>query len=401
MLVSGDQSFLKTVNRRALMHLLRTHSGLSRADLAKRTGLTKSTVGTLTAELIEQGWVREGDAVASPTGRPSTPLFVDDGHLLILGAELGGDSRNVLALTASGRLLDRQFTHMDRDPRVPVPHPEEVVTQIVGDIDRLLQRQQRAGRRLIGLGLGVTGPVERGTDIMTVSPHWGWHNVPLREMFTPHLARLGLAHLPFLIANEANAAAMGEHVFGRTVEAGPLLYLSIGIGVGGGIIINDRLLDGQGGWAGEVGHMTLSVDGPRCPCGNQGCAEILIGQSALASALGRAHANIDEMRALLDAGDARAEEAVLRGGQWLGVLIANLVNVFNPSQVVVGGPLTELGDALLAPAWAEARRRALPDSLDRVTFTRCPNGRDASARGAAAYVMHEAFTTPSRVGTPA
>lgn len=390
MLYSGDQTFLKQINRSALLRLVRQRPHLSRAEIAKHTGLTKSTVGLLVAELIAEGWLSEGRSVASVVGRPSTPLSLNDDQLVILGAELGGDNTNVLAVTPSGRILERRYVHRDRAEHDYAP--ADLIAALAGDLAAVLETQRRAGRRVVGLGLGAGGPVERGTDLLTVAPHWGWRDVPLRELFAPHLARLGLAGLPFLIANEADAGALGERLFGERPGDGPLLYLSVGIGLGGGVVIGDQPLGGRAGFAGEVGHVTLDVQGPACPCGNVGCAEVLIGLQALAARLGRPHVNVDEVLAALRLGDPHAAGAVEASGRWLGVLIANLVNIFNPSAVVVGGPLAELGAALLDPARAEAERRALGRSFAYTDITLCTSGRDACALGAAGAVMQDVFS---------
>jgi len=394
MLFYGDQTFLKHLNRGALLQLIRQTPRLSRAEIAKRTGLTKSTVGVLVSELMNEGWLSEGSLVANTTGRPSTPILLNDDQLFILGAELGGDGTNVLAITPSGRILDRRYRHLNHDGNA-LHTPETTIAELAGDIEAILTQQQQTGRRVVGLGLGVGGPIESGTDILTVVPPLGWREVPLRELFAPHLERLNIAHLPFLIANEADAGAMGEYLFGVKASEGPLLYLSVGIGVGGGIMIGNQLLGGRAGLAGEVGHMTLDVNGPPCPCGNHGCAEVLIGQQALASHLRLPHANIDELLSILHSGDPSARDAIQHSGRWLGVLIANLVNIFNPAAIVIGGPLAELGEALLAPAREEAARRALNRSFTCTSLTLCTSGRDAGALGAAGSVMHDAFSHAS------
>lgn len=390
MLVSGDQTFLKNINRWALIQLVRSSGGLSRADLAKGTGLTKSTVGLLTADLIAEGWLREGEVVVNVTGRPSTPLFINDDRLLMIGMELGGDSWSVLAVTPTGRVLERRRVQLDHEEARRNLTPDAVVGEMARALEGILERQL-GERRLIGVGLGVGGLVQRHTGVLSMSPHWPWRDAPLRELFSAHLVRLGLPGWRFVIMNDANAAVMGEYLFHPLPETGPLLYLTLGIGVGGGILIRDEPLWGQRGFAGEVGHLTLDPDGPACACGNRGCAEMLIGQAAIARELGLPHANAGELLDRLASGDARTRQAVQNAGRWLGVLLGNLVNIFNPSRVVAGGPLTELGEVFLGPAREELARRALPQSLETTTFCPSTSGRDAGARGAAAAVMHEVF----------
>jgi predicted NBD/HSP70 family sugar kinase len=415
--ISGDQGFLKQLNRAALLRLLRRHPESSRADLAHYSGLTKVTVGALVAELLEEGWIREGDKVQNGAGRPSRPLRINPQYLTLLGAEIGVDYLSVLACDLEGNVLARVSNSY-----VPIP-PQDTAATLVQMLLGLLQSPTLEGRYLIGLGVGAPGPVESG--VLHIAPNLGWRDVPLVELLqaewkkqvgeallstSPKRSRkrtlpkgtlvLGdtllppLEQFPILLENEANAAAMSEYIFGDPAQGsaqGSLLYLSLGVGVGCGIIIGDQILRGEGGYAGEVGHTTLLENGPACVCGNRGCAETLLNQRRLSEQLGAPQGRLLTMDEILERiRGGQGEKALRELSYHLGILLANMVNIFSPSALVIGGNLTRLGDLLLEPALVELERRSFLRKHARVYL--CGRGVDASAVGAAAVVLHHVLS---------
>lgn len=425
MAISGDQGFLKQLNRAALLRLLRRHPESSRADLAQYSGLTKVTVGALVAELLEEGWIREGDKVQNGAGRPSRPLRINPNYLTLLGAEIGVDYLSVLACDLEGNVLAHTSFNS-----IPIP-PEDTAAQLIKMLLALLQSPTLEGRYVIGLGVGAPGPVENG--VLHIAPNLGWRDVPLVDLLQAEWKRqvgealinlppkrprkrsipkgtliLGdallppLEQFPILLENEANAAAMSEYIFGDVTQSssqgssqsssqGSLLYLSLGVGVGCGIIIGDQILRGEGGYAGEVGHTTLLENGPLCACGNRGCAETLLNQRRLSEQLGAPQGRLYTMDEILERVQAGQGEKALRELAYhLGILLANMVNVFSPSALVIGGNLTRLGDLLLEPALIELERRSFLRKHARVYL--CGRGVDASAVGAAAVVLHHVLS---------
>jgi predicted NBD/HSP70 family sugar kinase len=415
--ISGDQGFLKQLNRAALLRLLRRHPDSSRAELAQYSGLTKVTVGALVAELLEEGWIREGDKVQNGAGRPSRPLRINPNYLTLLGAEIGVDYLSVLACDLEGNVL----AHTSH-PYTPIP-PEDTARKLIEMLMALLQSPTLEGRYVIGLGVGAPGPVENG--VLHIAPNLGWRDVALVDLLQlewkaqvsealtqipPKRSRkrtlpkgtlvLGdallppLEQFPILLENEANAAAMSEYIFGDVTQGssqGSLLYLSLGVGVGCGIIIGDQILRGEGGYAGEVGHTTLLENGPPCTCGNHGCAETLLNQRRLSEQLGAPQGRLYTMNEILERVQAGQGEKALRELAYhLGILLANMVNVFSPSALVIGGNLTRLGDLLLEPALVELERRSFLRKHARVYL--CGRGVDASAVGAAAVVLHHVLS---------
>ena len=281
---AGQQRLLKGINRMALVRQLCARPGLSRADLAASVQLTKSTVGLLVRELIDEGWLLERESVATgDIGRRPTPLFIDSTRLVLLGAEIGIESSRVVATTLLGDLVgSARFEHgADRGAESCIRRLATALAQVHGQLDDDAQQ-------VIGIGIGVPGGVDETTGFLHFAPNLGWRNVALGQLLEAALAGSALAGVPLFVQNEADVAALGELEFDSGTIADPLLYVSINHGVGAGVIVGDRLLIGSRGFAGEIGHTILQPDGPLCSCGRRGCAEALIGVRAMLPSTTRA-----------------------------------------------------------------------------------------------------------------
>ena len=365
--MAGDQAYLKQLNKTALLRLIRQHPHASRANLSTHSGLTKVTVGTLVAELILEGWLLEGKPTASGSGRPSTPLELDTSRLTLLGAELGVDYLVVLACDLMGNVLERNY--LETEPT----EPEQTLEQLGRMLRELSRRGRLTGRRSLGLGVGVPGPVV--ADVLKIAPNLGWNEVAVLEGLRPHLEGTKLEELPLFLENEANAAALGESTFSGLSSS--LAYLSLGVGVGCGIVIGGQVYQGEGGLAGEIGHTLLIVNGETLE------AENLVGQRALSKKLGSAELlHMREISLRLESGNV---QALTEMGEALGLLLVNLIHTFSPSRVILGGPLVSLGNALLEPAYGVLERRTLPGRKTVVSVGE--KGVDACAIGAAARVL--------------
>jgi len=383
--ITGDQSLLKQINRMALVRAIQRQPSLSRADLAKATGLTKSTVSMLVQELIDEGWLSESEVqTTGALGRRPTPLHLDRLRSVLIGAEIGVEAISVVAVSLGGDLLD-SISEPIRKPTESVVM--ENLARLLGDS---IKRMKDAGRNLLGVGIGVPGAVDEERGILKVAPNLGWREVALRDQLQVVITRAGVPEAPIFIQNEADVAALGEFEFGTHPTPEPLLYLSLGIGVGAGIVANDRLFMGADGFAGEVGHSILQVDGPRCSCGRRGCAEAFLGLRAIAA---QAAPNLKnptpaKLKTIAEKGDEAAALAIQKAGHQLGILMQNLWTAFNPGRMVLGGPACELGplflDAATTCLGAYANDAGLPAPEVQLSI----HGPHPVAIGAAALVLH-------------
>ncbi len=385
--LTGDQRFVKNINRTALLRLLRDESGLSRADLADRSGLTRSTVSLITKELIDEGWLTEDDATATgAVGRRPVPLRLDGRRLVLIGAELGPDSIRAVAASIHGDVIEvNQAALQSRDP-------EAACHQLVEMVTTLSSKVTKDGTELLGIGVGLPGSVDTVSGILQVAPNIGWRNVEVGSKLAQQLRHSGLHDVPVYFQNEADLAAVGEAEFGARPVDDPLVYVSCGIGVGAGIILNDALFTGATGSAGEIGHTTLHVEGRPCSCGRLGCVEAYVGLGAVAAeAECLADGKIDRhrLRDLVNRRDKSAVAALEHAGASLGVALQNVWTTFNPRAIVLGGETIALGgqrllDAALTTLEGYAMRAGLPMPVVRVAR----HGELATAVGGAAFALH-------------
>ena len=385
--ITGDQRFVRKLNRMALLRLLRDEAGISRADLSERSGLTRSTVSLLMKELIDEGWLIEADAlITGALGRRPTPLNLDGTRIVLLGADLGPDAIRLVATSISGEILESgQANLRSKDP-------EAACHQLVELVTALCNKVLRSGSRLAGIGVGLPGAVDKRSGVLQIAPNIGWRNVEVGRRLSAELAAAGLAQVPLYFHNEADLAAVGEMEFSKRPVDDSLVYVSCGVGVGAGIILNEALFTGATGSAGEIGHTTMVIDGEPCSCGRLGCAEAYIGLKGIAAAAGCLHGKVIDrqaLRARMSARDAATRQVFARAGASLGVLLQNIWTTFNPQVIVLGGETILLGgdtllDAAITVLAAYAERAGLaPPAVRLARYADL-----ATAAGGAAYVLH-------------
>ena len=379
---TADQHLLKDLNRMAVVRQLSAWPGQSRAGLAESLQLTKSTVSALVKELIHEGWLLEREVVATgELGRRPTPLFLDPGRLVLLGSEIGVDGVHVVATSLSGDVLARARSPLDasRDPHLALVRAAKLLLQVHARLDTPAQQ-------VIGIGVGLPGGVEEPSGHLHFAHNLGWRDLPAGRLLAEHLRATPLQGTPLFVQNDADVAAFGEMEFGTDSRPDPLIYLSLGLGVGAGVIVDDRLLTGAHGLAGEVGHMTLELDGPRCSCGRRGCAEALIGFRAMLPA--GDDGGLAEIQQRLHSKQAGCTEAVASAGRYLGMLLGNLCAAYDPGRIVLGGAAVELGAPFLEHAFHALESNAGAAGVARPMVTLSRFGADAVAVGAAALARY-------------
>jgi predicted NBD/HSP70 family sugar kinase/DNA-binding XRE family transcriptional regulator len=358
---TGDQQLVKRINRSVLLRLLRRQPGLSRAQLAQASGLTKSTVSLLVRELIDEAWLTETDvtAGASGLGRPSTPLQLDGRSRGMVGVEVAVEALRVVGVSITGQVLCAM------EEALIGTQPEDVCRQAARLVARTQAQLTQRGVQLCGVGVGLPGAFDDTNGMLRFAPNLGWRNVNFLPLITQALQLAGLPPVAVHVQNEADTAALSEYEFSDLSAQDSLIFVTCGAGVGAGIVLNDRLFTGMQGMAGEIGHSILQIDGPLCSCGRRGCAETFFGARALAS---------------------RADPSA--GGNYLGVVLQNLWTTFNPSVLVVGGPSCDRYPAIVQTAQDTLARYADAAGMPPPTLRPARYGLLASAVGAAALVLH-------------
>lgn len=370
----GDQQLLKRMNRSVLLRLLRAQPGLSRARLATESGLTKSTVSLLARELIDEGWLSEADtAVADGLGRPSTPLQINVGVRALMGVEIAVETVRLVCVSLQGEVLYSN-THALTDSA-----PAGVCAQVARMAAIGHAMLQRLGLQLSSIGVCVPGAVDDCTGVVRFAPNLGWRNVSLLPALEKAFGAVGLPGVTVQLQNDADAAALGEYEFaagerraGQPDAQGqdgedPLIFVNCDVGVGAGVVLNDRLFTGAQGMAGEIGHTILELDGPRCSCGRRGCAEAFFGSRVL----------------------ERQGTDLPRAAAFFGVLLQNLWVTFNPRAIVLGGKACADHPGFAQAAFESVKRHADGAGMPPPDLRTARYGALAPAVGAAALALHE------------
>ncbi|MFI0353317.1 ROK family protein [Actinomadura sp. 9N407] len=366
---------------------------ISRAALANRLGLNRSTILALTTQLTAAGLVREEAAGATGrAGRPSLVVRPESGRWYVLAFDVAVDRLVAARVGLGGTVLERREA-----PRRRSKHADlHDVAGVLAGFGRALVDAAPQGARCVGVGASYCGLVRAADGMVRLAPNMGWTDLD----FAPALSRrLGLG-LPVAVGNEAHLGALAEHVRGAGVGHRNLVYLHGDVGVGGGIIVGGRLLDGDDGYGAELGHMIVNPqDGRPCNCGSRGCLEAEVGEAALLEESGRTGGPVgrDGVRAVVEAaenGDAAARKSLDRVGEWLGIGVVNLINLFNPGVVVFGGTLGGIYQGTAPRIHARVAASVLPVSRERVQLRTAVLGDNATLVGAAELAFTRVLADP-------
>jgi len=374
---------------------------VSRARIAAATGLTKTTVSSLVDDLVSARLVVElGPEARGEIGRPGSALALDPSGYAGIGLEINVDYIAVCLANLVGEI--RYLRTRARDNRSQ--SPAKVLGRAVRMIGTALARAEAARLTVAGLAVAVPGPVETDSGLLRLAPNLGWVDVPVAGILADRLAGHDLA---VVVDNEANLAALGELWFGGHHDLADFIHVSGEIGVGGGVVLSEELFRGVRGFAGEIGHVVVQPDGPRCRCGARGCLEQVAGQEAILRAagltgavgtsIGQPGGSVAELLARARAGDPATLRAVESAGRALGIGLSATVNVVDPSTVVLGGLYAALEPWLRGPLLEELSERAITHRWSPVRLLASRLGPDAAVRGAAGVVVKRVLSEPAAV----
>lgn len=314
----------------------------------------------------------------------------------VVGVDLGGTKILTAVADRQGSVLSRVRVATGADLG-----QDHVINEIVTSVAVVLREAGVSTEAVAAAGIGVPGPLDPQTGVVYLAPNLGWQNLSLGEILGSRLK------LPVYVDNDANLAALGECVYGAGQSADNLVYITVSTGVGGGLILGGKIYHGFSGGAGEIGHITLAADGPRCGCGNLGCLEALASGTAIAK---RAVALVAEGRGLgilsraggdrggvsarvvaaaASNGDGEAILIMRDAGRYLGMAVAGILNLLNPSVVVLGGGVMQSGSILWEAMLETTRRCALSSALQEVSIVRAALGEEAGVMGALALALEK------------
>jgi len=383
-----------------IIRALRKHGQISRTDIAQVTGWSRAKIGAEVDELIRKGFLKEVGVGNSEGGRRPRLLSINDHLGYILGVDIGATSVDVALADACGQVLLRAA-----EPADVRSSPEQVLGRCVALALGLLDRQKAQARQVLGIGVGVPGPVDFAHGVLVAPPLMPeWEGYPIGEFFA------GTFPAAFvLVDNDVNIMALGELRSGRGIGLDHFIFVKIGTGIGAGIVSGGRVHRGFNGCAGDIGHICVDKQGPVCRCSNRGCLEAMAAGPAIAArATEAAQRNTspvlarryeanggwlspEDVGAALREGDPVALEIIQNSGRLIGEVLASLINFFNPSHIFVGGGVTSLGNQLLASMRQTVLGRSTPLATRHLMIDYSVMGAEAGITGAVSLALDHLF----------
>ena len=326
-----NQHVVKKGNKSIVLDTIIKKAPISRATIATQTGLNKGTVSSLVSDLIDDHLIYESGPGESSGGRRPVMLLFNETAGYSIGIDIGVNYLLGVLTDLSGNIFQEKTVTFNNLSYQEIEH------KLFETIDYLSASAPESSYDIIGIGVGVPGTVNKDGEIL-LAPNLNWKNTDLKTVLETKY------NLPTVIENEANAGAYGEKKFGAGKDFTNIVYVSAGIGIGVGLILNGSLYKGNNGFSGELGHMTIEVDGSKCRCGNEGCWELYASEQALinqAEQLGikipsNGEFALNNLLTLAENGNEDAITLFSKIGDYLGVGINNIINIFNPQQVIIG-----------------------------------------------------------------
>jgi len=385
---------VKNINKHALLELVRfAIGGISRADLARKMGLSRAAISSIVNDLLVTDILREAPREVASSGRPPINLEINPQRGYVVGIDIGVTHILMGVADLSAQVLS------EIDIPFSIEQGPEGGLAVVDNILRdLLPQAAIKLEDILAIGVGVPGPVVAEKGAVSEPPVMpGWHNYPIRK----HLQTLW--GCPISLNNDAEMGALGEWAYGAGRGEQHLAYIKVGSGIGSGFLLNGQIYCGVSGSAGEIGHITVDPHGPLCTCGNRGCLEVFSGGQAIARQAQEAMrsnghtqlsslAPIDQITArevalAAQRGDLVAQQILTQAGSHLGTAVANLINLLNPGMVVIGGGVSQIGDLFLEPIRKAVSERCLHAVVQNVRITAAVLGQRSSLMGSVAQAI--------------
>jgi N-acetylglucosamine repressor len=384
--IRGSRSLLRDLNVTLVMELVRRAGAISRAELARQSQLSAPTVSTIAEKLLTRGILIEHSTAPSSGGRPPVLLSIDPKAGYVVGIKLRGDGLTTVVCDLDTQIVETQELHLPlvRDPTAAI-HAIEV------EVRRAIRNAHLPRSKVLGVGIGLSGIIDTDRGACNFSHLLQWRDVEIAEPIRRHLG------MPIWVENDVNTLAVAEKWSGDANEARDFVVLTVGRGIGLGIVIDRALYRGANGAAGEFGHMIIEPSGPKCECGRFGCLEAIVGEDALRRKVeesqGRSLSR-GELLSLVAAGDVSTLEIVRNAGRKLGLALANMITLLNPEMLIICGEGTDFGPDYLDPVVSSVREQTFADVGRTLEIKIQRWGDEAWAVGAAALVLRESFSSP-------
>jgi predicted NBD/HSP70 family sugar kinase len=387
----GNRDLIRAINRSTVLNTIKTNGPISRAEIARFTRLSAATVSGITAELIDDGLIFEKETGDSNGGRRPILLALNPRGGYVVGLKL-------LESQVVGVLTDLEATVLEKHTQPLDGRSLDQAIETLGlVVEALVSQCNLRLKQLLGVGLGLAGIIDGQHGRLRYSPTFGWHDVPIGDLLRERV------QTPVHIGNDVDTLTLAEKWFGKGQGLDNFLTVTIGRGVGLGIVVNGQIYSGFHGGAGEFGHTVIDPDGPQCACGNRGCLETYISDPALLriaketverGELPDTVHSLDTLLQQAQEGNPVATAIFSQAGQVLGRGIANLINIFSPQKIIMSGEGVRAGGLIFNPMRKAITRHVMPDLAEDTEIEVDEWNDDAWARGAASLVLQELFKSP-------
>ncbi|SFF98620.1 xylose repressor, XylR [Halobacillus alkaliphilus] len=374
-----NQYTIKNGNKSLVLETIMNYAPISRAEIANNTGLNKGTVSSQVSELLNEDLIYEKGPGESSGGRRPVMLLFNQHAGYCIGMDIGVNYLLGILTDLEGNIVEKTSMNFHQ---LSYEYINEELCKI---IDHLTAAAPPSPYGIVGIGIGVPGAVNKDGKVL-LAPNLGWQNVELKQPLEEKY------ECPVVIENEANAGAYGEKKFGAGKDGKDIIYVSVGVGIGVGLVLNGKLYRGNNGFSGEMGHMTIEVNGDKCRCGNNGCWELYASEQALI-AYGKKLGFSDdqdtlaEMIELANKGDMDPIQSFRTIGAYLGVGITNIINSFNPEKVIIGNRLVAAKQWIEQPLLEKTKNNALWFQKDDLNVSFSELHTHATALGVAAFTF--------------
>lgn len=395
--LSGNLELMHKLNTKQILRVIREYSPISRSEIVEKTNLTAATVSRIVSKLIKFNLVVETGYAESSGGRKPVLLELNPDSVLTVGIDLEIDEIKGVIIDLDGNILSETRLAISGETAQDyiLNKVNEIVGKLLGKSDYL--------NRVIGIGIGMHGLVDYARGVSIYPPAFGWREVPVTEIIKASY------DLPVIIENNVRALTLAEKWFGAGKNFSNFVCLKVGAGIGSGIFTDGRIYRGASNSAGEIGHTMVDEDGPLCTCGNYGCLESMASNPAIikrtlkalkqgaASKINNLLNNnlnkLDKEVIFLAAeqGDYLARQILQDTGRYLGIGVANLINILNPEAVIIGGEIVTAGDIVFESLRSTVHNRALSYPVKHVKIIKSEMNKEGVAIGAATLILESLF----------
>lgn len=389
----GTFQLMKSVNKSIILNKIRTSEPISRAQIAKDTSLTPPTVSSIVKELMEQGLVSESELGHSSGGRKPTMLHINTNAFYVIGIDAGPETVEGVLTDLSGEILYRTSSLLKKSIT-----NDQFIAILKETTNTIFQLSNIDQDKIIGIGIAMHGVVDINTGTSLVAPILNLRNIPIKEELEKEF------NLTIKVENDARAMALGEYWFGGHGDVDSMVAVNIGRGVGAGIVMDGKLYHGALGIAGEIGHMTIDMNGSLCECGNRGCLQTFVSGPAIAA---RASKKIPGNGSVLSGkevfeqaqrNDPFSIELLYETGAIIGVGLVNLIHLVNPSKIVLGGGVMKSEKFILSAILESIDRRAMTAEAKQTSVMVTKLGDEATLLGAVSLLLVELFDPFLKIG---